>query len=548
MLTTIRQYAMERLDEAGELAEVRARHLRRCVEVGAVLVRDLPGAGGGWRVVFDAAADDLRAALGWAADKPEFQGSAHDLALSLAALTFARNLVGESQRRYEQAAALAGDSVRAAAALREAAAVAGCRLDGADMYRLLRAAADIARGAGDRAAAATDLATAAITVYRMAETFAGPLPVVEAAALLSEARVLAGADLGAAAAIALAECGVPSDSGDSARPVSGSAVDMAVGAAERAVEAAFCVGDPLVRSAALDALAAAQLWAGDTFGSVDTARRRVELLAAVPVTPASALERMNALAEAAESCIGVGDLAGARRWGEQLRDLPLLAERGDFATSRLLVADALAGRSDEVLAAADRFLDAWIFAGREHAPTLGPAAAAVAMVHGLRGAVSARAEWLGIAGELAVRPARRDAYFAVFDALVLLHEGDAAGAAAALAAEPAEMDQRSVWVWRHWYVALRAEAAVLMGDPDARERLATARAVTDGDPVAAAIVERAAALLDGSPGSLPAVAAAFESAGCLNQRARTLVLAGGSFAAPGAAALGELGFTGPAPR
>ncbi|MGW1737351.1 ATP-binding protein [Nocardia sp. NPDC001965] len=548
MLTTIRRYGLERLDEAGELAEVRARHLRRCVEVGAGLARDLPGAAGEWRAGFDAAADDLRAALGWAVDKPEFRAAAHDLALSLAELAFARNLVGESQRRYEQAAALAGDAVRAAAALRGAAAVAGCRLDGADMYRLFRAAADIARGAGDRAAAATDLATAAITVYRMAETFAGPLPVVEAAALLSEARALAGEDLGAAAAIALAECGVPSDSGDSARPVSGSEVGVAVGAAERAVEAAFRIGDPLVQSAALDAFAAAQLWAGDTFGSVDTARRRVALLAPVPASPASALERMNALAEAAESCIGVGDLVGARRWGEQLRDLPLLAERGDFATSRLLVADALAGRSGEVLAAADRFLDAWVFAGRGHAPTLGPAAAAVAMVHGLRGAASARAEWLGIAGELGVVPAQRDAYFAVFDALVLLHEGDAAGAAAVLAPEPEEMDQRAVWVWRHWYVALRAEAAVLVGDPAARERLATARAVTAGDPVAGAIVERAAALSDGGLGSLPVVAAAFEAAGCVYQRARTLVLAGGSFAGPGAAALGELGFLRPETR
>ncbi|MFQ6226894.1 hypothetical protein [Nocardia sp. NPDC002869] len=46
----------------------------------------------------------------------------------------------------------------------------------------------------------------------------------------------------------------------------------------------------------------------------------------------------------------------------------------------------------------------------------------------------------------------------MFDAVVLLHEGRAAEALSGLAADPDEMDQRVVWVWRHWYFALRAEA------------------------------------------------------------------------------------------
>jgi hypothetical protein len=110
------------------------------------------------------------------------------------------------------------------------------------------------------------------------------------------------------------------------------------------------------------------------------------------------------------------------------------------------------------------------------------------------------------------------------------------------------MDQRVVWVWRHWYFALRAESAVLAGDPSAREHVVTARTVVAGDPVAGAIVDRAAALREGSPELLPAVAAAFEAAQCGYQRARTLLLAGGGFAAAGAAELAELGCTVPRSR
>ncbi|MET8795002.1 ATPase [Nocardia sp. NPDC004568] len=546
VLTTIRQYETERLDEAGELTEVLARHLQWCTEMGAVLARaDTTGA---WRAGFDAVADDMRAALGWAEKHSAHRQSAYELALSLAELAFARNLVGESQRRWEQAAALAADPAAAGSALRASAAAAGCRMDGADMFRLYRAAAEVAREAGDAAAAATDLATAAITVYRMSETFAESPPTAAAALSLSQARELAGGDAAAEAAVALAECGVPADTGAAGGAEPGSSVAATLRRAERAVELAARTGDRLVESAALDALAAAQLWAGGTFAAAATTRQRVESLAGVPVSPGSALEWVSALAEAADSCLGVGDLVGARRWGEHLRGLPLLAERGDFATSRLLVADALAGRVEGVLAAAGRFFDAWTLSGRGHAPALAPAAAAVAMVHGLRGDGPARAEWLAVATDLGVTREQQAAYRAVFDAVVLLHEGRAGAALARLAAEPDEMDQRVVWVWRHWYFALRAEAAVLAGDPSARGHLVTARTVVAGDPVAGAIVDRAAAVAEGGTELLPAVAAVFEAAGCGYQRARTLFLAGGSSAAAGAAQWVELGCTVPGGR
>ncbi|OSP36287.1 ATPase, partial [Streptomyces sp. 13-12-16] len=117
---TIRQYGTERLTDAGERTVVRSRHAQWCLAAAEAL----SGSGDAdWRVRFDAVADDVRAALAWAADRPERREDACRLARLLAGLAFTRNLLGEAQQRYEQAARLAGDAA-GASALREAAAVA----------------------------------------------------------------------------------------------------------------------------------------------------------------------------------------------------------------------------------------------------------------------------------------------------------------------------------------------------------------------------------------------------------------------------------------
>ncbi|WP_246005404.1 ATP-binding protein [[Actinomadura] parvosata] len=199
-LETIRQYGTERLTEAGELADLRSRHLRWCLRRAAALAV----VGEDWRPRFDQVADDLRAALAWAADQPERRGEAYELARSLAELTFTRNLIGESQRRHEQAAALAENPGSAALSLRHAAVVAGCRMRGDDLFRLRRAAADAARTAGDPAGAATDLAIAATATFRFATTFVQLPAPAEVLALIDEARTLAGTDPAAQAAVATA--------------------------------------------------------------------------------------------------------------------------------------------------------------------------------------------------------------------------------------------------------------------------------------------------------------------------------------------------------
>ncbi|OLT11271.1 hypothetical protein BJF79_24745 [Actinomadura sp. CNU-125] len=125
--------------------------------------------------------------------------------------------------------------------------------------------------------------------------------------------------------------------------------------------------------------------------------------------------------------------------------------------------------------------------------------------------------------------------------MLLLHDGRAVDALDRLAPEPGEVRRWVTWMWLHWYVALRAEATVLAGAPGARDRLAEARKLTSGNPIAGAIVDRAEALLDGDGAGLLAASAAFDTAGCRYQAARTLVLAGGEHAARGAAALHDLG-------
>ncbi|MFE5522279.1 ATP-binding protein [Streptomyces virginiae] len=564
-LETLRQYGADRLTEAGELHDTHARHLNWCLARST----ELAAPGADWRARFDQTADELRAALAWAQSRPEQRADAYRLARAMAELAFTRHLIAESQQRYEQAAALATAPADTASMYRQAAAAAACRLHGDDMYRLGRAAADVARRAGDTAAAARDLAAAAGNAYRFSSKFARPLPPEEAEALITEARELAGADPSARAAVALVEAGralthaIDTEPGtadtscEAARAVSdpgGSTVQEALAAAERAVELACLEKDPLAQSAALDTLAGAQSWAGDAFAAAATTRRRTELISSAPdggphgphsLGPAGTHELIEALGEAAEAALGVGDLPGARRWARRLAEHPQLAEVGHRATGRLLVAETLAGDAEQALTAGLRFRDAWQRAGSPARAVLGPPAAAMATVHGLREDHEARREWSALLAQVDPSPWNTHGYGAVFDAILMLHQGRPEAALERTAPEPGQVRQWTTWIWLHWYVALRAEASVLAGSPDAAARLTEARTTVAGNPVATALVERATALLDADGQRLLATASVFEAAGCPYQSARTLILAGGEHAARGTSALADLGL---APR
>ncbi len=547
-LETVRQYGAARLAAGDEADVAGARHLGWCLDAAAAL--GLPaGNGPAWRSAFDQLADELRAALRWAAahGRPEATG----LASTLAGLAFARGLPGESQRRYEQAAELAADAGQAATALRWAAGAAKSRHFGDDAFRLHQAAADAAVRAGDRAGAAADLAEAAEMIGRAAGLMATAPVAGQAKALLARGWTLAQADRNVAAEARL--LAAEACDRDQTDPVAAELADRAIALARR-------TGNPLIESAALDQLTALQLARGELRAALASALRRTVILGPLPMTARSGLEHADALYMATECAIAAGDLRTARELAERIQELPFHREEGHLATGRLIVVTALTGDWDETIALAGQFREGWEQAGQPRAGNLSRGAYAAATVHGLRGDDEARAAWLGIVDALATpgRPLAAMAFSQFFDALLLLHRGQGEAARARLSTPPEHFRTWAGGMWRPWYAALWAEAAVVTAHPEATARIRRARLLTQDNPVTAAIVARAGALTgqdagtlteegdgalaDEAAGLIPA-AAALEAAGCRYEWARTLVAIGGTERARGEAALAAMGAT-----
>ena len=533
MLETIRQYGHERLDEVGEGDEVRGRHLAWCLATAHDLDPvDDPG------LPFDAVADDLRAALGWAAGVEKLQAEAYDLAVQLAQLTFARGLASEAQSRFEHAAQLAADD-RVGEALGLAGDTALSRLDGDEALRLFGAAADAARRVGDDVASALWLTREAELLNRSP----GLLPRLpspdEAAELLDRARALGGDDPRVAAALLTVYVG--------AEPHASSVAD-----GERAVEQAGQVGDRRMESAALDYLTVVHLAHGQVVDGAATTRRRLEYLASLPSAVDLAFELTDALHMATMTSIGAGDLAAAQRYAERRRELLFHRGEDQLLVNWLMVRAALAGELDEVVTLADQFRTGWERMGRRRLHGFAVAPAAAAMTFGLRGDDAAREEWLEVFAAMrsSTQPDYSGAaagYGPTFEAILRLHRGQIDEAVSVLDVGPESFIHSHTAVWRQWYAALWAEAAVLAGLDDQDSRLATARSITAGNPIAGLIVDRAE-LLQAEPGPgeehrgrLVDVAASFATAGCLYQQARTLLLAGDAQRAEGDALMASTG-------
>jgi predicted ATPase/DNA-binding CsgD family transcriptional regulator len=533
-LETVRQYASERLAEAGELTGAHARHASWCLRGAAALSAKSVTDTSDWRSAFDQIADELRWALGWSAARPERRPEARELSISLAELSFVRGLPGESQHRYEQAADLSETGGAAAEALRCAAGAAASRNFGNDALRLYRAAADAALRDGDQAAAARNLAQAAEFINRCPGIIADLPPAGQAAALVAEARALARGDPRAQARIRTAEAFM----GRELDPVTADQTEQALVLARRA-------GDHLTESAALDQLMSVQLARGEVRAAAASALRRTMLLTALPVRAEAGLEFCDAFSMAAETATAAGDLRAARRFAERVRDLPFYREEGHLATSRLLVVTALAGDFDETVAFAEQYREGWERAGRPQATNIRRGPYAAATVHGLRGDDAARTAWNDLAGDHRT-PGRKNAddrCAEFFDALLLLHRGQYERALRRLATPPEEFHTWLDGLWRPWYAAVWAEAAVLTRHPGADDRIRRAGLAAVGNPIAAAIVDRAAALASGDRPKLAAAAAALLPAGCRYQWARTLILAGGEGRDLGEAAMAEMGAT-----
>jgi hypothetical protein len=353
-------------------------------------------------------------------------------------------------------------------------------------------------------------------------------------ALIAEGRALAGDDLAAQAWLLTAEA------------FNGAAADPATAElVERALALACQTGDPLIESAALDQLTTVQLARGEVRAAAASALRRTGLLAPVRWTAATALELFDAIDMAGHCAIAAGDLRAARRHAERLRDLPFHREEGHLATRRLLVVTALAGNWDETITLAGQFREGWERAGRPRVGDLRIGAYAAATVHGLRGDDGARAAWLDIVDALGApgRPRAGLHFGEVFDALLLLHCGLPRQAVQVLHTPPGKLTEWDDSVWRPWYAALWAEAAVMSGQQDAVARVDHIRLITADNPIATAIVDRAAALdgRDDDRDGLTAAAAALRDAGCRYQWARTLVFIGGEQRAHGESVLATMG-------
>ena len=527
MLETIRQYGDGRLSEANEQDTARGRHLDWCRSAAAGLEL-------GDAQTLDALSGDLRAAVAWAGEQPPRRAHAHQLSLRWGLLSLGRGRPGEATRHFERAASLAVDELDAAHALRLAGDVAMAHMKGSEALRLFLAAAAAARRAGDHPAAAVDLARVVELVARFPGILGELPPGDEVRAWLADARVLAGGDARAEAAILVAEA----TGTDPRDPVT---ADMA----ERAIELARRIGDARLESAALDALCAVRLAHGDVLGGAAIARRRIERLHPLPLDRRPVYEHGEAFHMILLASLAAGDLPAAHRYALQRLELPLYREEGDLMVDWLLVWAALSGELHQAVALAERFRGGWERAGRPALGGIAHAPSAAALVFGLRGDHEARAEWLDIFAtmrQVVAQLAGRDAGLPrILDAIHHLHRGDHAAALAALDAEPEDLRQWHTAVWRQWYAAVWAEASVLAGHPDAVHRIARARAIAAGNPVAAPLADRAAAIARSDRPSLLACAVALDAAGCRYQWARTLVLAGGREGGDGQLALAEMG-------
>jgi hypothetical protein len=397
---------------------------------------------------------------------------------------------------------------------------------GNDALRLLRAAADTAIDSGDRGGAARDLASMSIYIDRAPGIMADNPTPEDAAALCREARAISDSSARAEAAIALARTML---SNSAAEPYDRYHRDPADFAATReAVDLAHRAGDTALESAALDELVAVHLAIDDIPGAMRVVRRRGSIISTLTVDASNGYELHDCHQMAAEVALAAGDLAAAGEHADALARLPFFRDEDHLALSRRLKVDALAGNFDDVVRDGERFRLGWERAARPAAPALARAADAVAMVHGILGDDERRAEWLRITVELGVAPDRlagcATGWAPTFDALVALHRQDPG---AALDRLSVDLDDPEVWgfwntgLWRPWYAALWAEAAVLAGHPDAASRVERSRHAARDNPIATAIVARAAAVTAGDHGALDRCASAFARLGCPYQQART---------------------------
>lgn len=530
MLDTVRAHAREQLTASGEDAPVRNLHLAWATSTARDLERTLDDEE--LSVArFDAIADDLRVALGWARrGEGAADGVAFDLAMALGHLSYARGFLVEARGHYVTAALLATDGAAVATAERRAADVAFAEMRGDLVYEHLLRAAHSAESEGNAAGAAVALADAAAIAGRCRDTFDRRRPHEELVGLVERAKALAPADelhVPAHVAVAQAWIGRPHWPDPTA--------------ASEALVLARSVGDPVLISNALDVVCAVAELTDHLKEASGRARERLDLLDQLPRhDPRVGGEVADIFHMATESAIRAGELpaalAGARRAYEDRinNGLPYLA------SSRLVMALALLGAFDDALAQAAGMRETWERAGRPTAGWMAPSMLAAALVHGLRGDHVGHDRWRELAD--LVGGQESSVRFGDFvEQRVALHLGQLERAMAAEGDRSATSRPR----YDAYARGISAEVAVVAGAPDALDRLRWMSPLAAENDFVAACLERAAGRLHEDEAALRRAVDMWDDIDARFERACTLVLIP-SFAGDGRRELAELGCPPPA--
>jgi predicted ATPase/DNA-binding CsgD family transcriptional regulator len=522
LLETIRQFGVEQLEARGHRERVHQRHRQWCTHTLVKLAgqpRD-----DAWCARLDDSAADARAALTHAEGDLRTATAAREaaqLAERLAEQVLLRGRPHESQRAYEQAAALAQGAIERARLLRLAAGAAASRLVGNDTLRLLRDAADLALAAGDRTSAALDLAWRVIFVRWAPGILASPPERGTDERWLAEAAALSDGAPAPEAAIAVATAFCVPD-GDARFD------ELVV----RGIALARAAQTPLVESVALDQRCGAHLARAELRLASEKTAMREDILNRLGLDASTAYHFNDYLLMASEIHLTEGRLHEAAEDADRLGALACYRDYPHPALARRVKVDAMSGDFEDAVERGERFLAAWERAGRPISGTLGVTAYAVAMVHGILGDEARRARWIDLTRTLTSEavPLETCPWAQAFDAMLFL---DQARPERALARLSSELDDGSRWsssvmrMWRPWYAAFWAEAAVLGGHPQAASRLEHAADATRENEVATTIVRRAADLLEGRRARLRVHAQTFARLGCDYQRRRSETMVSG---------------------
>ncbi|MFI6818551.1 ATP-binding protein [Nonomuraea sp. NPDC050328] len=546
MLETVRAFAWAALGD--DLPAVRAAHLGWA----AGAAERLAGWPTGWREEFDLIADDLRTALthpptphptdsphpgtqgtpalgnptlGTAAlgtpvqgspthpsPFPEEAGRRHRLARALGKLAYARRFLREARERFTQAAELAPTPAEAAKDLRSAASVALATAAAGDAFDLLLSAADQAEGT-DRAI----LLSRAVVVARRHPGFGfeSGVPYERLPLLEAEASELTA---GATATAHLAGARAWTAGGEAAGHE----------AAEHAVATAQATGDPVLLSAALDALTMAHARKGELREAYRTAAERLALIDDMDRDdPESGIEIVDAFHSASSYALAAGDLPTALAVARRNLGDDLAGSHLAIALNKLIPPLVLMGEFDEALGHAAAMWERREWAGSRPGRWLAVSVYAVAMAYGLRGEEAQARSWRVRAAGLD-RTADLVPFAAFADARVALHTGDFGQAAALVERGFAEFRPGR---FERYAQATAAELAVAAGLPDAADRLAQAAPAALGSDWAAACLSRARGRLHGDRDELARSARAWERIGARFEQACTedlLNLSGGA--------------------